>query len=166
VIGADGRCGQGARAALTVAGITPTRWDMAETRELDRAALLDHDVLVNTVLVHEPIPPFLTHAQLDADRRLSLICDVTCDVTSQCNTLPIYERVTAWPDPVLRLRGGEQPLDLIAIDNLPSLLPREASTAFSAQLTPLLAQLDEPAEVWRRAEDHFRRATERSTANV
>ena len=28
-------------------------------------------------------------------------------------------------------------LDVIAIDNLPSLVPREASTSFSAELTPL-----------------------------
>ena len=166
VIGAEGRSGQGARAALAVAGVEPTRWDVAETRELDHAALLAHDVLVNTVLVHEPIPPFLTHAHLDGDRVLSLVCDITCDVTSPCNTLPIYDRVTTWPEPVERLRGGAQPLDLIAIDNLPSLLPREASVAFSAQLTPLLARLDEPADVWPRAEQHFRLATARSTADV
>ena len=166
VLGAAGRCGQGARAALAVAGTTATCWDVAETRILDRAALLDHDVLVNTVLVDEPVPPFLTHVDLDADRRLSLICDVSCDVTSQCNTLPIYQRVTAWPEPVVRLRGGDRPLDLIAIDNLPSLLPGEASTAFSAQLTPLLARIDKPDPVWRRAEERFRRATERGMADV
>jgi saccharopine dehydrogenase (NAD+, L-lysine-forming) len=159
VIGANGRCGRGARAALAAAGLAPTCWDVEETRVLDRAALLGHDVLVNTVLVHEPIPPFLTHADIDAgDRRLSLICDVTCDVTSECNALPIYERVTSWPDPVLRLRGDERPLDLIAIDNLPSLLPREASMTFSAELTPLLARLDEPAAPWRRAAQRFRQA--------
>ena len=166
VIGALGRCGQGARDALAVAGITPTCWDVAETRVLDRPALLDHDVLINTVLVQQPIPPFVTHRDLDTDRRLSLICDVSCDVTSQCNTLPIYQRVTAWPEPVVRLRGGDRPLDLIAIDNLPSLLPREASTAFSAQLTALLERIDEPDAVWRRAADRFRAATERSTAHV
>jgi saccharopine dehydrogenase (NAD+, L-lysine-forming) len=166
VIGAAGRCGRGARDALAVAGIEATGWDLPETRELDRAALLDHDVLINTVLVHEPIPPFLTHVEIDSDRRLSLICDVTCDVTSDCNTLPIYERVTAWPEPVVQLRGGDRPLDLIAIDNLPSLLPAEASASFSAQLTPLLRQLDQPSEVWQRAEERFRRECGRRTAHV
>ncbi|MFV2104313.1 saccharopine dehydrogenase [Micromonospora sp. LOL_024] len=167
VIGAQGRCGHGARAALEAAGIEPTCWDVAETRVMDRAGLLDHDVLVNTVAVSTPIPPFLTHVELNDDaRRLSVICDVTCDVTSECNTLPIYERVTSWPDPVVRLRGGDRPLALIAIDNLPSLLPREASLDFSAQLTPLLTQLDPPSDVWRRAEERFRTATTLRTADV
>ena len=81
--------------------------------------------------------------------------------------MPIYERVTSWPEPVVRLRNGDHPLDLIAIDNLPSLLPAEASTAFSAQLTPLLARIDEVADpVWRRAADEFRSAMQRRTADV
>lgn len=68
---------------------------------------------------------------------------------------------------MVRLRGGEQPLDLIAIDNLPSLLPAEASIAFSAQLTPLLARLDDPADpVWERAAGEFRLAVASRTADV
>lgn len=166
VIGANGRCGQGARDALAVSGATVTGWDVDETRDLDRPALLAHDVVVNAVLVREPVPPFITHVDLDSDRRLSLICDVSCDVTSELNPLPIYQRVTSWPAPVVRLRGGDRPLDLIAIDNLPSLLPREASTAFSAQLAPLLARVDEPDPVWERAADRFRHAVGRITADV
>ncbi len=172
VIGALGRCGRGARAALATAGIDPTAWDVDETRTLDRATLLDHDILINTVLAQEPIPPFLTHADLDQpDRRLSLICDVTCDVTSQCNALPVYDRVTAWPEPVLRLRGGDRPLDIIAIDNLPSLLPLEASMAFSAELTPHLLLLEERPAGWLRCVEAFRDAcrqagTERLSADA
>jgi saccharopine dehydrogenase (NAD+, L-lysine-forming) len=171
VIGALGRCGRGARAALSTAGIEPTCWDLTETRDLDRDALLRHDILVNTVLAHEPIPPFLTHADLDRpDRGLSLICDVTCDVTSPCNALPIYERVTSWPEPVVRLRGGDRPVEMIAIDNLPSLLPLEASMAFSAELTPHLLTIEERPATWRRCEEAYReagqRGTERSYADV
>lgn len=54
--------------------------------------------------------------------------------------------------------GGDRPLDLIAIDNLPSLLPAEASTAFSAALTPHLAALDLPEPPWTRARAAFRAA--------
>ncbi|WP_027343292.1 saccharopine dehydrogenase [Hamadaea tsunoensis] len=153
VIGALGRCGQGARAALEVAGITPTGWDVAETRDLDKAALLAHDVLVNTVLTTRPVPPFVTPEDLDTGPRLSLICDVTCDVTSALNVLPIYTSVTSWPEPVRRLREG---VDLIAIDNLPSLLPAEASVAFSGELTEQLLSLGNP--VWDRCEAVYRKA--------
>ncbi|MEV2238013.1 saccharopine dehydrogenase [Micromonospora sp. NPDC049891] len=155
VIGALGRSGQGAVAALSVAGMAVTAWDLAETRRLDRAAVLGHDVLVNTVLTQVPAPPFVRPEDLDdPHRRLTVISDVTCDVTSECNLLPIYDRTTDWAQPVRRLRTTK-PLDLIAIDNLPSMLPREASTAFSADLLPHLLTLGAGSPVWRRAHDRF-----------
>ncbi|MFC9251167.1 saccharopine dehydrogenase [Amycolatopsis thailandensis] len=150
VIGALGRCGSGAGDALVAAGAEVTRWDLAETENLDVAALLDHDVLVNAVLATGPIPPFVTTETLRRPRRLSVIADVTCDVGSPCHTLPIYDRTTTWQDPVLQRDG----LDVIAIDNLPSLVPREATVDFAADLAPHLAVLDDSG-VWRRAEAAF-----------
>lgn len=160
VIGALGRSGTGARDALQAAGLTPTCWDIAETRSLDVAALLDHDILVNAVLVTEPVVPFLTRALLAQRlRRLATIADVTCDVTAAGNVLPIYDRTTSWSEPVLRLGDGRGPLDVIAIDNLPSLLPKESSVAFSAQLAPhLMALGDDPARTWQRCLHIFRTA--------
>lgn len=157
VIGALGRSGRGARLAFTVAGVEPTPWDLAETRDLDRRALLDHDVVVNAVLATTPVPPFLREADLDAPaRRLRTLCDVTVDVGSPLNVLPIYDRTTEWDDPVRRLRK-EPPLDLIAIDNLPSLLPRESSTDFSAALVPQLLEF-ETGGPWGRCLDRFHQA--------
>ena len=169
VVGALGRSGRGARDALAVAGVEPTCWDVAETRVLDRPALLGHDVLVNTVAVTRPVPPFLTIADLDdPGRRLTTVVDVTADVGSELNVLPVYDGTTDWDRPVRRLRdggdaGGVRPLDVVAIDNLPSLLPAEASTAFSAELAPHLLALgdlpDGPAAApWRRCLDAFERA--------
>lgn len=157
VIGALGRCGRGAGDALAVAGIEPTRWDVEETRIVDCEALLAHDILVNAVLVTNRIDPFLT--PLDAlrpSRRLSVIADVACDVASRCNALPIYDAPTSWDRPARRLHAGPPPLDLIAIDNLPSLLPRESSSDFSATLTPLLLELDAFTAPWQRCERLYR----------
>ncbi|MCT9082570.1 saccharopine dehydrogenase [Streptomyces fulvoviolaceus] len=157
VIGALGRSGRGARVALSVAGVEPTCWDLEETRDLDRPALLRHDVLVNAVLATTPIPPFLREQDLDdPDRRLRTVCDVTCDVGSPLNVLPVYDRTTDWTDPVRGLRK-EPPLDLIAIDNLPSLLPRESSTDFSASLLPQLLDF-EAGGPWGRCLDRFHQA--------
>jgi saccharopine dehydrogenase (NAD+, L-lysine forming) len=160
VIGALGRCGRGARDALAAAGAEPTCWDLPETRVLDRKALLGHDILVNAVLSTRPEPPFLTPEDLDEPhRRLTMVCDVTCDAGSECNVLPVYDETTDWERPVRRLRK-EPPLDLIAIDNLPSLLPEEASTDFSATLLPQLMALGpgltDPASPWDRCLDRFR----------
>ncbi|MFD9329742.1 saccharopine dehydrogenase [Streptomyces sp. NPDC060065] len=157
VIGALGRSGRGARVALEVAGVEPTCWDLAETRDLDRHALLEHELMVNTVLTTRPVPPFLTDKDLDEPgRRLRTLCDVTCDVGSPMNVLPVYDTTTDWTEPVRRLR--ERPaLDLIAIDNLPSLLPLEASVDFSAALLPMLLEFETGGE-WGRGLDRFRQA--------
>lgn len=81
------------------------------------------------------------------------------DAGSECNVLPVYDETTDWERPVRRLRK-EPPLDLIAIDNLPSLLPEEASTDFSAALLPQLMALGpgltDPASPWDRCLDRFR----------
>lgn len=147
VIGAGGRSGRGACDALTTAGIAVTRWDRTATRSLDRAALLGHDILVNAVLTTRPVPPFLTPADLEAagPRRLSVIADITCDTGSELHLLPVYDRLTDWTAPARRLPAGGPPVDVIAIDNLPSLLPAEAARAFSADLLPKLLDLHAPS---------------------
>jgi saccharopine dehydrogenase (NAD+, L-lysine-forming) len=161
VIGALGRSGRGARAALATAGIEPTCWDLEETRNLDRRALLGHDVLVNAVLTTGPTTPFLTPADVDeSTRRLSVVSDVTCDIASDWNVLPIYQHTTSWERPAERLHD-DPPLEIIAIDNLPSLLPKEASVAFSAELTPQLITLGTPDPAWRRSAAEFRAALQR-----
>ena len=154
IIGARGRCGRGARAALELAGIEATPWDLAETTDLDREAILDHDILINAVQVTEPGEPLLAHEHLRADRRLSLIVDVTCDVGGPTHLLPIYDRLTSWDEPVRAVAEG---LAVVAIDNLPSLLPREASDDFSAQLASYLTRLPD-GDCWERSRRAFHTA--------
>ena len=75
--------------------------------------------------------------------------------------LPVNTAVTSWAEPSRRLTGTGGPLDVIAIDNLPSLLPREASEAFSADLTTQLLKFtdpDEPTGPWAAAGWSFERA--------
>ena len=51
--------------------------------------------------------------------------------------LPVNTAITTWGEPARRLDDvrddGSPALDIIAIDNLPSLLPKEASEGFSAR---------------------------------
>lgn len=151
VIGALGRVGSGAVAALSRAGLSVTSWDVAETADPDRRALLDHDVLVNALLATSPMAPFVVPSDAaETGRRLRIISDVTCDIGSPLNVLPINDELTTWDVPVRRL-ADVPPLDVIAIDNLPSLLPREASESFSADLVGLLAGLWSGSAPWVRA---------------
>ena len=168
VTGARGRSGRGAQQALMTAGVPTTRWDRQETLDLHKQALLGHDLLVNCVVTHTPTTPFVEQADLDHERRLGVLADVTCDVTGPTNMLPVNTAITTWEQPVRRLHDGSAtgacpPLEVIAIDNLPSLLPREASEGFSADLTPHLLGLGDeggPSAPWRAAGRAFDQAIE------
>jgi saccharopine dehydrogenase (NAD+, L-lysine forming) len=156
VVGALGRSGRGARDALRTAGVPDTAWDVEETRVLDRDALLAHDILVNAIVADQPGPAFVSRDDLDrTDRRLRTVSDVTCDVTSANNRLPVNDEITTWAEPVRRLRPEPPVLDVLAIDNLPSLVPRESSVAFSADLTPHLRGLAGRDPVWERCRARF-----------
>lgn len=157
VIGSKGRSGQGATEALGVAGCEVTGWDRQQTVTLDKATLLDHELLVNCVVSQGRQEPFVTAADLVAPRRLRTIGDVTCDVTSEANLLPINTAITTWEEPVRDVGPEGAPLEVIAIDNLPSLLPRESSESFSAELTPLMEQLWERRGPWAASLEWFRR---------
>lgn len=157
VIGAKGRVGSGACALAKALGLPTTEWDMAETATggpFD--AILAHDIFINCVFVSAPLPPFITREMLDKESQLRVICDVSCDPFGDYNPLPIYKQCTSFESPTLRLRGGEQPLDLIAIDHLPSMLPAESSEDFSTQLLPHLLSLNDlDSGVWARAHRVF-----------
>ncbi|MEO0812419.1 MAG: saccharopine dehydrogenase, partial [Myxococcota bacterium] len=119
-------------------------------------ALLDFDVFVNCVLLGAEIPPFVTEAQIAShpSRKLSVVSDVSCDPTSPWNPIPLYDAITTVEKPVTAGRGG---IDVVAIDHLPSLLPKESSEDYGEQLLPHLLSFDSDADnVWQRAEHLFR----------
>ena len=83
VIGAKGRCGQGAVDAQTQAGCAVTQWDKDETQQFDRASLYDHDLLVNCVLMTGPGLRLIGPENLTTPgMRISTISDVSCDPLS------------------------------------------------------------------------------------
>ncbi|MFX0539961.1 saccharopine dehydrogenase [Ornithinimicrobium sp. Y1847] len=157
VIGSRGRSGRGAIEALEIAGCTITRWDRADTERLDKHALLAHDLLINCVVSDTKREPFVDTADLDVPRRLRTVGDVTCDVTSEANLLPFNTAITTWDEPVRAFGSEGNPLEVIAIDNLPSLLPLESSESFSAELTPLLPDLAERQGAWAASLEWFHR---------
>ncbi|MEH6649518.1 MAG: hypothetical protein V7707_05745 [Motiliproteus sp.] len=93
-----------------------------------------------------------------------MICDVSCDPFGDYNPLPIYEKCTSFAKPTERLGSGTAAVDLVAIDHLPSLLPRESSEDFCQQLLETLLALDSiDSGVWQRAKQVF---TEKSRGLV
>ncbi len=159
IIGALGRTGSGASALLDALGIVPTRWDMAETSHGGPfPEVLDHDIFLNCILATEGVPVFVPATAPISPRRLSVIGDIACDPTSAFSPIKVYDRVTTWAAPTLRVTRTPV-LDVTAIDNLPSLLPLESSADFAAQVLPHLLTLPQiDRGVWGRAEAIFQDA--------
>ena len=158
VIGALGRVGTGAADLCAAMGIPVTKWDMAETAHGGPfPEVLAHDIFLNCILARPGTPVFVPASAKSLPRRLSVIGDIACDPTSDFSPIKVYDRVTDWHEPALRVHETP-PLDVTAIDNLPSMLPIESSEDYAAQLLPSLLALPNLTEgVWGRAKTEFDR---------
>ena len=156
VVGALGRVGKGAIDFCESLGLKVTKWDIEETKNGEPfPEILEHELFLNCILAKPGAPIFIRNEHLNTNRKLSIIGDISCDPDSSFNPIPIYKSPTNWVAPVVRVNAS-QTLDVMAIDNLPSLLPYESSVDFSKQLLPLLFDLNEPENsVWKRAERTF-----------
>lgn len=160
IIGALGRVGTGAADLCTALGLPVTKWDMAETASGGPfPQVLAHDVFLNCILARDGTPVFVPASAKTAERTLRVIGDIACDPQSDFSPIKVYDRETDWDAPAIRVHDTP-PLDVMAIDNLPSLLPVESSEDFASQLLPHLATLGTiDAGVWRRAKRMFDSAT-------
>ncbi len=101
------------------------------------------DVFINAILWKDEAPAFFTVDQMaDPAFRIRTIGDITCDIAPR-SSVPSTIRPSSIQDPVYGFdpkTGKEtepyldQVIDVMAIDNLPSELPRDAATAFGAAI--------------------------------
>jgi saccharopine dehydrogenase (NAD+, L-lysine-forming) len=167
VVGALGRCGSGAINLLERVGFLSSsiaKWDINETKAGGPfPEILNFNVFINCIFLAGSIPPFMTLEMLrEKDSNLSVIADVSCDAMSPFNPIPVYNIYTTFKEPTVRVELGDvgrekKVLDVISIDHLPSMVPREASEAFSKGVLPNLLQLknwkEDPA--WKDVEKKF-----------
>lgn len=156
VIGALGRVGSGATDLMTEMGMAVTKWDMAETASGGPfPEILEHNIFINCILAGPQTPVFVPREAKTATRKLTAIGDVACDPDSDYNPVPVYNKATSWAEPALRV-ADDPVLDVMAIDNLPSMLPVESSHDYAGQLLPSLLTLTNlNSGVWARAEATF-----------
>nr|CAG8550184.1 3147_t:CDS:2 [Entrophospora candida] len=162
VMGALGRCGKGACDISHNVGIAKEniiKWDIEETKKGGPfSEILDVDIFVNCIYLSQKIPPFITKEMLDQKRNLSVIVDVSCDITNPNNPVPVYNISTTFKNPTELIETkNPKPLEVISIDHLPTLLPKESSEQFSKDLLPSLLELQNRtnSNVWLNAEKLF-----------
>lgn len=160
IIGALGRVGTGAADLCTAMNVPVTKWDMAETASGGPfPEILQHEIFLNCILARPGCPVFVPESAKKVQRALTVIGDIACDPTSDFSPIKVYDRATDWLLPALRV-WDSPPLDVMAIDNLPSLLPVESSEDYAGQLLPSLLTLkDLNGGVWGRALTDFTRHT-------
>ena len=155
IIGALGRVGKGVADLCAALDVQCTRWDMAETAGGGPfPEVLTHDLFFNCILARPGTPVFVEASAVTAERSLTVIGDIACDPDSDFSPIKVYDRTTTWERPALRVADAP-PLDITAIDNLPSMLPLESSEDFAAQLLPSLLELPLNSPVWQRAAAEF-----------
>ncbi len=162
VIGALGRVGSGASDLCAAMDVQVTKWDMKETASGGPfPEIMQHDIFINCIFASPGTPVFVPASAKTDARKLAVIGDVACDPDSNFSPIKVYDRTTTWDAPALRV-ADTPPLDVTAIDNLPSMLPVESSQDYASQLLPsLLTLTDLDGGVWARAKGDFDSHTEK-----
>lgn len=124
--------------------------------------IAESDIFINCVyLGPSKTPPFLTFESLSGpERKLRVICDISCDPNSANNPIPVYATWSSFDKPTVpitkEIPGPE--LRVVSIDHLPTLIARESSDEYSGLLLPSLLTLDrrDTEGVWTRAEKIYK----------
>jgi saccharopine dehydrogenase (NAD+, L-lysine-forming) len=130
-----GRCAQGVKDILDEKRLSYTQ--LAKGDKPDMSA---YDIVFNCILL-DPQYNEVWIKPTDIITRPLLIVDISCDYSKPNNPIAIYKESTTFEAPVFNYN---EYISIIAIDNLPSLLPGDSSSEFSNRLTDLLLCYDNP----------------------
>lgn len=107
------------------------------------------DIFINGIYWNNRAPAFFTREEMSrSDFKIRVIADVTCDIAPE-SSVPSTIRASSIAKPVYGfdpVLGGEtapflpNSIDIMAIDNLPNEMPRDASTAFGQQFISNILQ--------------------------
>jgi len=142
VIGSKGRCGTGVINILEKFKLSYTEID----REYNVSSLKEFDIIYNCILLDEKYNKIWFDNKTIFSKN-TVIVDISCDYARDNNPIKIYNKSTTWEDPIFSYNKF---VDIIAIDNLPSLLPKESSIHFSNLLVKLLLDFNsDPNNYWK-----------------
>jgi len=132
IVGAYGRCGSGVRHILDNLKVHYT----AFSKEDDTSQLKNYNLIYNCISLDESYNKVWFNKDSEFTHHITIV-DISCDYTKANNPIAIYNQATTWAKPVFK---ANKSVDVIAIDNLPSLLPKESSDMFSEKCTDLLLE--------------------------
>lgn len=146
VIGPNGRCGSGSLKLFDLLNLIPDKLGREHTKD----NLHNYNIIINCIFLNktDTIKPFISDDNI-SNFKDCVVIDVSCDCTSDNNPINIYTKPTSHEFPSLSYNNDQ--LHLIAIDNLPTLVPVGSSEYFSDKLVQLLIKInDQPNDIWDR----------------
>jgi saccharopine dehydrogenase (NAD+, L-lysine-forming) len=138
IIGGYGNCGKGITELLDESYFQYTIIDKENIDNIDNIDLCEFDILYNCILLDENYDKVWFDKSMIFNKEI-IIVDVSCDYSKVNNPIQIYNNPTTYENPVLKY--GDY-VDIISINNLPSLLPKDSSDYFSEKCVELLLDYD------------------------
>jgi alanine dehydrogenase len=134
VIGSKGRCGSGVTHVLDILQVPYTHIGKDDDQI---KTLTDYDIVYNCIVLDATYTKvwFDTNAEF---KKPLIIVDISCDYGKKNNPIKLYSTATTWQIPIHQYNSF---VDIIAIDNLPSLLPKQSSDDFSKICADLILGL-------------------------
>lgn len=117
IIGIYGRCGKGSEYLCNKLNINYKGY----TSDMKKNDLDQYNLIVNCIYLakNKEIDPFITTDTIHKFTKYTVISDVSCDFSNPNNPIRIYDKLTTHWNPILNINEN---IDLISIDNLPSLI--------------------------------------------
>jgi len=143
IIGSTGRCGLGVQYILKELNLP---FDIINKDDLINEDILrKYDLIYNCILLDEKYNKIWFDKNTNFNKSI-IIVDISCDYSKVNNPILLYNNATNWIEPVYNYNKFA---DIIAIDNLPSLLPKESSDSFSYTFFNLLLEYaEDPNNYW------------------
>jgi len=141
LIGPKGRCGLGVIFFLDLFCLKYVSLSSNDKKD----NLEEYDIIFNCINLKENIGTWFDN-NTKFNKNL-VISDISCDYNNPNNPIKIYNNKTTWSNPIY---SYNEFVDIIAIDNLPSLLPFDSSIEFSSKMVKLLETFkDDEFNYWK-----------------
>lgn len=135
IIGYSGNCGKGVINILNKLNILY----VGIGRDDNKGTLKDYDIIYNCINLDENYDEIWFNENSNFNENI-VITDISCDYAKPNNPIKLYNENTTWDLPVY---SYNEYVDIIAINNLPSLLPKDSSDYFSEKCIDLLLDFED-----------------------
>ena len=149
IIGGNGRCGKGVQNILNLLKLPFTIFSRNSSTDIKSEELKNFDIIYNCITLDETYNKVWFNKETKFVKKITIV-DISCDVSKSNNPIQLYDKRTTWESPVYNYNDL---VSIIAIENLPSLLPKESSDNFSSILAPLLLNknMNDNEKIWNAA---------------